>query len=75
MGKEITIWYDKEGDFLEVMFDTRAGYFTETEHDKIMKKIDHDGNVIGFHILGVHQLKDKRLLSIDTTRKILEKSV
>jgi uncharacterized protein YuzE len=46
------------------MFETKAGYFIETEYDEIMKKVDNEGNVIGFHILGVSQLKDKELISI-----------
>jgi len=37
MGKEIKIWYDKEGDYLEVIFDRKAGYFKETENDSVMK--------------------------------------
>ena len=64
MGKEITVWHDKEGDFLEVMFDTKAGYFTETGYDGIMKKVDKDGRIIGFHILGVSQLESKKLFAI-----------
>ena len=28
--KKLKVWYDKEGDFLEVMFEQRAGYFRET---------------------------------------------
>jgi len=30
MGKEIKIWYDSEGDYLEVIFERKAGYFRET---------------------------------------------
>ena len=51
MGKEITIWYDKEGDYLEVIFERKAGYFRETENDAVMEKVDEHGNVIGFSIL------------------------
>jgi len=27
---EIKIWYDSEGDYLEVIFERKAGYFRET---------------------------------------------
>ena len=43
----LTIWYDREGDFLEVMFEDRAGYFRETANDQVMEKVDDQGCVIG----------------------------
>ena len=27
MGEDITIWYDHEGDYLEVLFERKSGYF------------------------------------------------
>jgi uncharacterized protein YuzE len=59
MGKEIKIWYDKKGDYLEVTFERKEGYFRETENDAVMEKVDKGGNVIGFSILNVSKLKDK----------------
>lgn len=64
MGKEIKIWYDKEGDYLEVLFEKKAGYFKETENDAVMEKVDTKGNVIGFSILKVSALKAERPLSV-----------
>lgn len=64
MGKKIKIWYDKEGDYLEVLFERKAGYFRETENDAVMEKVDEEGNIIGFSILKVSALKE-RPLSID----------
>ncbi len=64
MGKEIKIWYDKEGDYLEVLFEKKAGYFKETENDAVMEKVDEKGNIIGFSILKVSSLKEKKPLSI-----------
>ena len=26
MGKEIKVWYDKEGDYIEVLFERKMGY-------------------------------------------------
>ena len=57
MDKEIKIWYDKEGDYLEVIFDRKAGYFKETKNDTVVKKVDEAGNVVGFSILKVSALK------------------
>ena len=55
--KRIKIWYDPEGDYLEVIFDQREGHFRETDDDRIMEKIDPEGKVLGFSILGVGSLK------------------
>jgi uncharacterized protein YuzE len=64
MGKEINVWYDKEGDYLEVLFERKKGYFKETENDAVMEKIDDEGNIIGFSILNVSGLKEQKPLSI-----------
>jgi len=45
--KEITIWYNKKGDYLEVIFEQKVGYFRETENDAVMEKVDRKGNNIG----------------------------
>jgi len=64
MGEEVKVWYDKEGDYLEVLFETKKGYFRETENDAVMKKIDEEGNIIGFSILKVSALKEQETLNI-----------
>lgn len=71
MATNLKIWFDKEGDFLEVLFSDQLGYMEETENDVVMKRVDDKGNVLGFSVLGVSQLqKDNPLianLSIDVT--------
>ncbi len=64
MEKEIKIWFDKEGDYLEVLFERKKGYFRETENDAVMEKVDEEGNIIGFSILKVSALKEKKPLSV-----------
>ncbi len=64
MAKEIKIWYDKEGDYLEVLFEQKAGYFKETENDAVMEKVDAKGKIIGFSILKVSALTEKVPLSV-----------
>ena len=68
MDKEINVWYDKEGDYLEVMFERKAGYFRETENDAVMEKVDDKGNIIGFSILKISALEEKKPLSISLKR-------
>ena len=48
MGKKIKIWYDREGDYLEVLFEQKKGYFRETENDAVMEKVDEEGNILVF---------------------------
>jgi len=55
--RAVKVWYDREGDYLEVLFARRAGYFRETDHDQAMEKVDSDGNAIGFSIMKVSSLQ------------------
>ena len=54
---KVKIWYDPEGDYLEVIFDQKVGYFRETSNDQVMEKVDDEGNVLGFSVLRVSALK------------------
>ncbi|MGH7916629.1 MAG: DUF2283 domain-containing protein [Candidatus Binataceae bacterium] len=56
--KHVTVWYDAEGDYLEVSFERKEGYFRETANDQVMAKIDAEGNVIGFSVLKLSALKE-----------------
>jgi uncharacterized protein YuzE len=55
--RKVKIWYDPEGDYLEVIFDQRPGYFHETENDQVMEKVDAQGNVLGFSVLKLSSVK------------------
>jgi uncharacterized protein YuzE len=54
----VRIWYDSKADYLEVIFDQRPGFFRETSNDRVMEKVDQEGNVLGFSVLGVSTLKE-----------------
>ena len=49
-NKKVFVSYDHEGDMLEVLWAFREGYFTPTEDERILKRLDDDGEVIGFLI-------------------------
>ena len=49
-AKKVFVSYDHEGDMLEVLWALREGYFTATGDDRILKRLDDDGEVIGFLI-------------------------
>lgn len=57
--KDVKLWYDAEGDYLEVIFEPKKeGYFRETTNDRVTEKVDSKGNVIGFSVLKVSALKE-----------------
>jgi len=70
MEKEIKVWYDKEADYLEVLFDLKPGFFKETENDAVMEKVDKRGKIIGFSILKVSALKGKKPISLSLKPKL-----
>ena len=41
-----------------IEFDQRPGFFRETSNDRVMEKVDQEGNVLGFSVLGVSTLKE-----------------
>lgn len=55
-AKKLKIWYDREADYLEVLFDQREGFFRETANEQVMEKVDSDGNILGFSVLKVSSL-------------------
>ena len=57
--KTVKLWYDPEGDYLEVTFQKKAGYFRQTSNDQVMKKVDEKGHVLGFSVLKVSKLRKK----------------
>ena len=59
--RKLKVWYDPEGDYLEVIFDQKPGYFRETANDHVMEKVDEEGNLLGFSVLRVSALKEKPL--------------
>ena len=49
-ARKVFVSYDHQGDMLEVLWALREGYFTPTGDDRILKRLDDDGEVIGFLI-------------------------
>ena len=56
--RKVFVSYDYEGDMLEVLWAFREGYFTPTDDDRILKRLDDDGEVIGFLIHEMSTLTD-----------------
>ena len=46
MAEKIKVWFDAEGDYLEVQFNDAAGYMKETKHEAVMERVDAQGKII-----------------------------
>ena len=57
-SRKVFVSYDHEGDMLEVLWAFREGYFTPTDDERILKRLDDDGEVIGFLIHEMSTLKE-----------------
>ena len=65
VADKVKVWFDAEADYLEVRFSEAAGYEKETTHDAVMERVDRDGHLIGFSILGVSRFKKDKPLEAD----------
>jgi len=71
MAQKVKVWYDPEADFLEVRFSDAPGYMRETDHDAVMERVDEQGQVLGFSILGIsHHAKESPFVA-ELTAQIL----
>ena len=63
--RQVKIWYDPQGDFLEVMWATRSGEFIDTIDGRADVKVDDDGNLLGFQILAVSKINKPLCVTFD----------
>jgi hypothetical protein len=65
MADKVKVWFDAEADYLEVRFSDAAGHMKETQHDAVMERVDGQGHIIGFSVLGVSRFKKNKPLEVD----------
>jgi len=65
MADKVKVWFDAEADYLEVRFSDAVGHMQATKHDAVMERVDAQGHVIGFSILGVSRFKKGTPLEAD----------
>ena len=63
--RRVRVWFDPEGDFLEVLFSDAPGYMRETDNDAVMERVDESGKVIGFSIKQVSRLARSKPLTAE----------
>lgn len=67
MADKVKVWFDTEADFLEVQFREAPGYMRETAHDAVMERVDQEGRILGFSILGVSRFRKEEPLEAELT--------
>ena len=65
MAERVRVWFDPEGDFLEVLFSDAPGYMRETDNEAVMERVDDSGRVIGFSIMEVSRLSRAKPLTAE----------
>lgn len=65
MAEKVKVWFDAEGDFLEVQFKDAPGFMRPTANDAVMERVDEQGHVLGFSVLGVSRFKKDRPLEAE----------
>ena len=65
MAERVKVWFDPEGDFLEVLFSDAPGYMRETDNDAVLERVDESGQVIGFSIMQVSRLARSKPLTAE----------
>ncbi len=73
--KAISVWWDGEGDFLSVTLAEGEGNMVPTKDGRAMVKIDDEGNILGFHVLGVTKTTNQKPFRIDLVPAELAESV
>ena len=57
--RKINIWLDEEGNSLTVTWGFQSGYYSDTNDDRVMVRLDMQGNVQGFQIDNLNSIKKK----------------
>src|SRR6266576_6283122 len=65
MADKVKVWFDAEADYLEVRFSDVAGYMKETKNEALMERVDAQGHIIGFSLMGVSRFKKDKPLEAD----------
>ncbi|PYN95018.1 MAG: hypothetical protein DMD91_26215 [Candidatus Rokuibacteriota bacterium] len=59
-GDNLNVWYDPEGDHLEIVFDEKTGYFEDSSLENVMQKRDAEGNLLAISIFNLSSFAGTR---------------
>lgn len=74
-SKRVFVSYDRDGDMLEVLWALREGYFSPTADERIDKRLDDGGELIGFLIHDLSTLDEPAPLEFELTDELPDKGV
>lgn len=57
---QLSVWFDEEGDFLELTLDHEKGSFRDLGNG-VFERVDEEGNTIGFAVLNVKSREEREL--------------
>ena len=57
--RKIQIWLDEEGDSLTVTWGFQKGYYSDTNDDRVMVRLDMEGNVQGVQVDRLDGIRNK----------------
>lgn len=58
--QQLSVWYDREGDYLEIAFADRKGYFQDAGDD-VFIRVDQKGRIIGFAMLNFSKQTQRKI--------------
>jgi len=61
----LSVWYDEDGDYLELTRADEPGYFVDLG-DGVFERVDEDGETVGVAVLNVSS-RSRRELPFDVT--------
>ena len=67
----VKIWFDPQGDYLEVLCSDRPGFLRETGNVSVMERVDTEGNLLGFSIMDVSRLKKGKPIIADLVSPLI----
>jgi hypothetical protein len=56
----VSVWYDEEGDYLELARKVDEGFFVDLG-DGVFERVSQDGETLGFAVLNVSARKQRKL--------------
>lgn len=68
----LRLWYDKEADYLEVLYSDEPETFEKADRNQIMVRLNLRQEVVGLSILGVSKIEEQYLdLIVEPARDTL----
>lgn len=70
MARNVKVWFDREGDYLEVLLSDAPGYMRPTAQDAVMERVDEAGNLLGFSVMNVSRIAADHPLLAELNAKL-----